>query len=158
MPKLTFLGLAFASLLVVGRSAETTENQRDVVRLPSVIVRDSKAGLFCPRYVPGVTPRWEVFSFEEPVHPSVRKRNYADARLYLTALRSFDLRVGDEIIRIDGRPLAGLTEDEVLRLLKPAESRPVEVEVRSPGKKGTHKASFVRHGDIMAGLKVPQKP
>jgi len=158
MPKRTILGLMVAALLVVGRGAEPTENSPTVVRLPSVVVKDSKAGVFCPQYVPADPPRWEFFSFEEPRPRGALRRSEPGGRLYLTALRSYDLRVGDELIRIDGRAVAGLTEDEVLRLLKPAESRPVEVEVRSPGKRGTHKASLVRHGDVKAGIKVPRVP
>lgn len=158
MPKQTILGLTVAALLVIGRSAESAENSPSVVRLPSVVVKDSKAAVFCPRYVPGDVPRWEFFSFEEPRPRSARQRSKPNGRLYLTALRSFDLQSGDELLRIGGRAVAGLTEKEVLHLLKPAESRPIEVEVRSPGKRGTHKATFVRHGDVKAGIKVPRTP
>lgn len=143
---------------MIGRSVEPSEIPSDAVLLPNFVVNDSKAGVFCPLYLPADPPRWEFYSFEEPRVRSARQRNEPNGRLYLTALRSFDLRSGDELVRIDGRAVAGLTEAEVLRLLKPAESRPVEVDVRSPGKKGTRKATFLRHGDVQAGIQVPRTP
>lgn len=161
-------GFLFLCAWVIGLTgsvcgADATSEQTKAVKLPPMVVGESRAEAFYIRFEEGeVTRLWFASldgSSPEPklASASGRSRPGTKTRGYLVAFRSFGVRSGDEIISINGKLVAGMVTREWTRALwSSSDEPPVTVEVRAPGAKVVRSVSVVPQNSVALGAKVPR--
>lgn len=158
MQKVLLLCSFLAMLAAASVGAEEKPENREIVKLSPVVVAESRAGAFFIRVAEGdITKLWFV-SLDSPGRLAV-KRTRTSGRTwgYLEVFRSFDLRCGDEIISINGRPVANMKWSEWQRALRSASDEPpVSVEVRAEDSQDVRRAAVVWQNSVTLGAKVPQ--
>ena len=143
----------------LGQDAAPKDGSKVVVMDP-MVVADTKAGVFCFSVQPTEPPRVWVRRTDGVAgtarsNPELRK--ISNLTTHLVPLRSFELRDGDEVIRIGDRAVAEMPRADVVpALLSRLNPQPVILEVRASGERKSRVARYVLHTEVRAGVKVPR--
>lgn len=156
LPLVSLSGVACGALAPFLSAAQPEQ----VVIMDRMVVEDSKAGIFCFALQVAEPPR--VWVRRTDGVPETGRGNpvlkaIPNVRNYLVPLRSFELRDGDEVIRIGDRLVAEMPQADVLpALLSGLNPQPVILEVQRPGEKKPRIARYVLQSEVRAGVKVPR--
>jgi hypothetical protein len=125
--------------------------------LAKFVVAESRAGEFFVRIKEGEVVRLWFISMTAPSARIPAAAPRTKTWSYLVPFRSHDVRPGDEIVSIQGRPVAGMTASEALRALRSASDEPARsVEVRASGAAELRRALVVPQNAVTLGARVPR--
>lgn len=132
----------------------------DATVLPKFIVKESQAEAFYLRATVNPPTRIFFISLDRPglshLPDDARDLKFNG---YLTAYRSHDVRPGDELLAIAGRPVAGMAFREWSAALRStSEQPPILVTVRARGAAEPRPAAVVPHQAVTLGARVLPAP
>lgn len=145
--------LALAPLAAASQPAPPAEAP---ATLPKFVVKESQAEAFYIRASEGETTRIFFVSLDRPgLSRLPDDTRHLTFKGYLNAFRSHDLRPGDELLAIAGRPVARMTFHEWSAALRATSDQPpVRVTVRARGATEPREAAVLPHQAVTLGAKV----